>query len=139
MGERCLRKAEAVGSIPISSTKKLRQCHHMSQSMKNLLLPAADTSEELFETLLQRQGIRVERIVSNGHATPEGEWYDQSWDEWVLLLSGKALLQIEGESELKQLYPGDTFMLPAHCRHRVAATDQHEPTIWLALHFDGCC
>lgn len=110
----------------------------MNLTMKNLLLPVADTSDELFETLLQRQGIRVERIVSNGHATPKGEWYDQSWDEWVLLLAGSASLQIEGEPELKQLNPGVAIMIPAHCRHRVEATDQQEPTIWLALHLDCC-
>lgn len=108
----------------------------MSLPMKNLLLPVVDTSEELFETLLQRQGIRVERIVSNGHATPKGEWYDQSWDEWVLLLAGSAVLQIEGEPDLKQLLPGAAIMLPAHRRHRVEATDLQEPTIWLAIHFD---
>lgn len=106
----------------------------MSLSMKNLLLPVADTSEELFETLLLRQGIRVERIVSNGHATPKGEWYDQSWDEWVVLLAGSAVLQIEDDPELKQLIPGAALMIPAHCRHRVEATDQLEATIWLALH-----
>lgn len=110
----------------------------MSLPMINLLLPVADPSEELFETLLQRQGIRVERIVSHGHATPMGEWYDQSWDEWVLLLAGSAFLQIEGEPELKQLTPGVAIMIPAHCRHRVEATDQQEPTIWLALHLDRC-
>lgn len=106
----------------------------MNLSMTNLLLPAADTSEELFEILLQRQGIKVERIVSNGHATPTGEWYDQSWDEWVLLLAGSALLQIEGEPDLKKMSPGNAIMIPAHCRHRVEATDKQEPTIWLALH-----
>jgi len=110
----------------------------MSLTMKNLLLQVADTSEEFFETLLQRQGIRVERIVSNGHATPKGEWFDQSWDEWVLLLAGSALLQIEGDPEPMQLYPGAAIMIPAHCRHRVEATDQQEPTIWLAFHLDCC-
>jgi cupin 2 domain-containing protein len=104
--------------------------------MTNLLVPVSDPDEELFETLLQRPGVRVERIVSNGQATPPGEWYDQSWDEWVLLLAGSAELQFEAEPEWHQLKPGDTLMIPAHCRHRVEATSPYEPTIWLALHFD---
>jgi cupin 2 domain-containing protein len=101
----------------------------------NLLqLPDADLSEEFFETLLQRDGLKVERIISTGQATPTGEWYDQSWDEWVLLLSGAALLQIEGESGPRRLEPGDAVMLPARCRHRVEWTDSDTPTVWLALH-----
>ena len=40
---------------------------------------------ELFDTLATGAGsIRVERIVSNGQVTPEGEWYDQDLDEWCL-------------------------------------------------------
>ena len=43
---------------------------------------------ELFETLATGAGsIRVERIVSNGQVTPEGEWYDQDLDEWVVVLA----------------------------------------------------
>lgn len=98
-------------------------------------LPAAQP-QELFETLLQGAGVRVERIVSQGHATPPGEWYDQGWDEWVCLLSGSATLQFEG-GELQQLKPGDYLLIPAHCRHRVAATDQEEQSVWLALHLGG--
>ena len=46
--------------------------------------------EELFETLAESPDVKIERIVSRGQITPEGEWYDQSKDEWVVLLSGKA-------------------------------------------------
>lgn len=102
--------------------------------MNLLALPAADLSEEFFETLLQRPGLRVERIVSSGQTTPAGEWYDQAWDEWVLLLAGEALLQLAGESEPRRLLPGDAIMLPAHCRHRVAWTQPDAQTVWLALH-----
>lgn len=93
-------------------------------------------SAELFETLLERPGCRLERIVSRGHATPEGQWYDQEWDEWVLLIKGKAALEIEGETEPQELQPGDHILLNAHRRHRVAWTEPNDETIWLALHLD---
>ena len=49
---------------------------------------------ELFEPVLTGPaGLLVERIISHGHATPEGEWYDQERDEWVVVLEGEARLQ----------------------------------------------
>jgi len=94
----------------------------------------AKSAEELFETILKRSGTRIERIISYGQSTPEGEWYDQEHDEWVLLISGFAELEIEGEIELRRLRPGDYLFLPARCRHRVVRTDAVEKTIWLAIH-----
>jgi len=94
----------------------------------------ANSAEELFETILERSGVRIERIISCGQSTPVGEWYDQEQDEWVLLISGSADLLIEGESEPRQLLPGDYLLLPARCRHRVDRTDTEEKTIWLAIH-----
>ena len=35
-------------------------------------LPSHSLAEEATETLLERPGLRIERIVSTGHATPEG-------------------------------------------------------------------
>lgn len=106
-----------------------------SLAIGNLLAAApAALPEELFETLLERPGCRIERIVSRQHATAPGEWYDQERDEWVLLVQGAAGLQIEGRDGLLELGPGDYLLLPAHCRHRVAWTAQDGDTIWLALH-----
>ncbi|MGK2741821.1 cupin domain-containing protein [Tepidicaulis sp. LMO-SS28] len=96
--------------------------------------PAARGPGEHLETLLERPGLRLERIVSFGHVTPEGDWYDQPDDEWVMLASGQARLFIEGETEERVLGPGDCLFLPAHCRHRVTWTDPDTPAIWLALH-----
>lgn len=90
--------------------------------------------EEIIETLAESDAVRIERIVSNGQATPEGDWYDQAWDEWVLLLAGSAGLLFEGEDAPRMLAAGDYFLIPAHCRHRVAWTDRHRQTIWLAVH-----
>lgn len=91
--------------------------------------------EELFEILLQRDGVRLERIVSHGHTTAPGEWYDQVWDEWVILLSGSAILTFE-EGEKHHLKPGDHLMIPAHFRHRVESTDNQQKSVWLALHLE---
>lgn len=96
----------------------------------------ADRAAEIFEPILTRPGVRMERIVSFGQATPPGEWYDQGDDEWVMLLSGSAGVLIEGEPSVRSLRPGDYLMLPARCRHRVEWTEQNRDTVWLAIHLD---
>lgn len=93
-----------------------------------------DRTAERFEALLERPGLKIERIVSNGQASPKGFWYDSAQDEWVLLVSGSAGLHLDGEAEPRTLAPGDYLHLPAHCRHRVAWTDAQQPTVWLAVH-----
>jgi cupin 2 domain-containing protein len=98
-------------------------------------LPNAAPDEQ-FESLLSRPGIRILRIVSNGQASPEGEWYDQAGDEWVVVLRGSAGVLIEGETEARELGPGAFLFLPAHSRHRVAWTSADEPTVWLAVHIE---
>ena len=101
----------------------------------NLLvdLPAAPAGEDL-RTLLTTPDLRIERIVSTGQASPPGFWYNQDWAEWVLLLTGQAALQIEGEAAPRLLTPGSYLHLPAHCRHRVEWTSTDTPTVWLAVH-----
>lgn len=88
---------------------------------------------ELFQTLLARETLKIERIVSRGHATPEGQWYDQDWDEWVLLLQGQAGLAY-ADGQVTGLEAGDYLLIPAHTRHRVAWTAPDENTVWLAVH-----
>lgn len=99
------------------------------------VLPDA-TPDEQFESLLSRPGIRILRIVSNGQASPDGEWYDQAGDEWVVVLRGGAGVQIDGEAAPRELGPGQYVFLPAHCRHRVAWTSADETTVWLAVHIE---
>ena len=103
----------------------------------NLLgdLPSQPLAEEKVETLCERPGLRIERIVSNGRATPDDQWYDQETDEWVMLVKGRARLRIEDEPRDRELGEGDFILLPAHCRHRVTWTDESNPTVWLAIHF----
>jgi cupin 2 domain-containing protein len=90
---------------------------------------------EFFEPILQADSFRLERIVSLGHSTPPGEWYDQQQDEWVLLISGAAVLAIEGEDAPVRLNTGDHLLLPAHVKHRVEWTAPDVRTVWLALHY----
>lgn len=95
----------------------------------------ADLPEERIDTIVEKGGMRLERIVSRGHATAGGQWYDQPRDEWVTLLQGSAALIIEGQKAPVVMAPGDHLLLPAHCRHRVAWTDPDQDTVWLALHY----
>jgi cupin 2 domain-containing protein len=98
-------------------------------------LPARPLADEVVDPLLERPGLGIERIVSTGQTTPEGQWYDQETDEWVLVVAGAARLRIEGEQSDRALGEGDWILLPAHCRHRVTWTRSEPPTVWLAVHF----
>lgn len=91
--------------------------------------------EELFTSLLQNEQLQIERIVSRGHASAKDEWYDQDYNEWLILLQGEAVLELSGQSELKTLQAGDYFLIPAHCKHRVEWTDPDRNSIWLTIHF----
>jgi len=91
--------------------------------------------DEVFETLLETSGLKLERIISKAHKTPQGQWYDQQQDEWVILLQGNAGILIEGDKQACKLLPGDYLLLPAHKKHRVEWTADDTETIWLALHF----
>ena len=89
--------------------------------------------KELFTVLAENENVKIERIVSDGHASAEGVWYDQEQDEWVLLISGSAVLTV-GDKRV-ELTVGDHLLIPAHQRHRVESTSQTEKTIWLAVHY----
>ena len=91
--------------------------------------------DEFFQALLTADNLRIERIVSHGHASPEGFWYDQDQHEWVIVLKGAAKLRFEGDEPLVEMKPGDYVSIPAHQRHRVEWTTPEEPTIWLAVHY----
>lgn len=100
----------------------------------NLLadLPDARTGE-IFTELLARPGVRIERIVSKGQATPVGAPMVQGWDEWVLLLEGAAGLRIEDGPEVR-LAPGDHVLIAAGQKHWVTWTPGDRATVWLAVH-----
>jgi cupin 2 domain-containing protein len=91
-------------------------------------------AEELLQILWQTPHLKMERIVSRGQATPEGQWYDQDTDEWVVLLKGAARLRMDGRDATMEMKPGDYVLLPAKLRHRVEWTAADEDTVWLAIH-----
>lgn len=91
--------------------------------------------DEFVEVLASKENVRIERIVSQGHSSPSGFWYDQDQTEWVLILKGEAKLLIEECPGPMHLVPGDHLMIPAHQKHRVEWTSPNEPTIWLAVFF----
>jgi cupin 2 domain-containing protein len=98
-------------------------------------LPLAPEGAERFETLLSRPGLRIERIVSSGQASPPGFWYEQAQAEWVLLVSGEARLRFEDEEESRLWRDGDWLYIAPGRRHRVESTAADRPSVWLALHF----
>ena len=94
----------------------------------------AKAPDERFDALLTRPDLRIERIVSTGQAGAEGQWYDQPQTEWVVLLSGSAVLRFEDEAEPRTLRTGDWMTIAPHRRHRVEATDERTASVWLAVH-----
>ena len=99
--------------------------------MKNIFdITGLSTNAEQFEDLFTHKNIRIERIVSFGHATPEGEWYDQEETEWVSLLKGTSTLLYEDGSTI-ELLEGDSLLIPPHVKHRVEAVS--DDAVWLAV------
>jgi cupin 2 domain-containing protein len=94
--------------------------------------------EELFTVLAESEHVKIERIISEKHKSPEGFWYDQDQSEWVCVLEGSAVLAVDkgsGAIEIIRLLKGDHILIPAHQRHRVEETSLTEKTIWLAVFF----
>jgi cupin 2 domain-containing protein len=96
-------------------------------------VPRSIPAEEIV-TLASSPDVQIERIVSTGHASPPGEWYDQDRAEFVVLLEGAAGLLFEGEAKIRVMRRGDFLRIPPHARHRVEWTAPDRPTIWLAIH-----
>jgi len=94
----------------------------------------ADASTEVFEEILRTPHVRIERILSRGHSSPEVGWYDQDENEWVLVLNGSGAILFEDGRKVV-LNKGDYLHIPAHSRHRVVWTDKESLTIWLAVFY----
>ncbi len=93
-----------------------------------------DLSVEVFEDIVRSPTVRIERIVSKGHTSPETGWYDQDENEWVMVVKGRATLEFEDGSRC-EMSAGDYVNIPAHIRHKVAWTDPDDITIWLAVFY----
>jgi cupin 2 domain-containing protein len=102
---------------------------------RNLLSPLPTTlPEERVDVLTPPGAVRVERIVSTGHASPPDFWYDQPEAEWVMVLQGAGRIAYEDGAE-ESLRAGDHAWIAPHRRHRVAWTSPDEPTVWLAVFY----
>lgn len=111
------------------------QNNRMNSVANNILTAIPEhLPEELFESLYQRGDVHIERILSKGHSTPAGQWYDQAWDEWILLIQGQAILLYQQNEQAIHLTAGDYLLIPAHTLHRVEWTPPDVNTVWLAVH-----
>ena len=90
--------------------------------------------DELFQTLLTKGQVKIERIISKGHSSSVNNWYDQIQDEWIIVLEGQAKLQFKNDLSVILLNKGDYLFIPAHNKHRVHWTDPNIVTVWLAIH-----
>jgi cupin 2 domain-containing protein len=90
--------------------------------------------KEIFQEILSKNNIKIERIISHGQSSPKEGWYDQEGDEWVMVLKGKAVLSFK-ESDDVVLESGEYINIPAHTKHKVSWTAPDEETIWLAVHY----
>jgi len=91
--------------------------------------------EELFEVLLKTKNMRIERIVSDGHHSPEGFHYEQDENEFVMVLQGEAVLEFLDSNEIVTLKTGDYINILASVKHRVVSTTTKQKTIWLAVFY----
>jgi len=105
--------------------------------MKGTLLEdiPVELPEEIFETICLSDNVKIERIVSRGHASPTGFWYDQEKSEFILIVQGSAGLKFENERDIVILKTGDYLNIGAHVKHRVEWTDPTCDTVWLAVHY----
>ena len=95
-----------------------------------------DLHSEVFDSLVEANGVRIERIISRGHASPESGWYDQAQNEWVMVLKGEAIIAFEDKPPVT-LREGDYINIRAHEKHRVQWTDPDQETVWLAVHYES--
>lgn len=103
--------------------------------MQNIFQAIPDNlTTEVSEILAQSDQVRIERIISKGHQSPQSGWYDQEQTEWVMVLAGEAILLFEDGSRIT-MNTGDFITIPRHRKHKVVWTAPDIETIWLAVHF----
>ena len=98
-------------------------------------LPRSTLQNEQFSEILQRPGLRIERIVSTGQCSPPDFWYEQTEGEWVVLLQGEARLRFADDPASRYLRPGDWLDIAPQRRHRVDWTPADQITVWLAVFY----
>ena len=108
----------------------------VGESIKNIFddLPQ-HLPKEVVQTLIRAADVRIERIISHGHASAPDFWYDQPQHEWVIVLKGAARLQFE--DSMVEMKAGDFVNIPAFKKHRVDWTTPDGPTVWLGVRYGG--
>ena len=89
--------------------------------------PTGAVHGERFHELARISNVVVEDRQAS---SPEAVEYRQGQDEWVVVLEGAAVLEVDG-AEVR-LARGDWLLLPAATPHRVLITEAG--TRWLAVH-----
>ena len=90
-----------------------------------------DLTSEIVDVVYEDSLIRVERIVSMGHTTPDEFIYDQCENEFVSVIDGEAELLLFDSDERIYLKKGDTYMIRSGVKHKVTYTSS--PCIWLCI------
>ncbi|MCF6441388.1 cupin domain-containing protein [Pseudoalteromonas luteoviolacea] len=93
-----------------------------------------DLSDEFFELIAGNDDVKIERIISRGHTSPETGWYDQAQHEWVIVLQGEGEITF-ADGRIIKLGVGEHINIPAHCKHKVSWTKPDEETVWLAVFY----
>lgn len=87
--------------------------------------------EEKFDLLMKLPNCRIDRIVSCGHSSPQGFWYDQENDEFILLMQGEVVLEFE--DRMITMKAGDYMHIPKNCKHRLEKSSIDPVCIWLCV------
>ena len=90
--------------------------------------------DEVVTEFARTKHVKIARIVSPCLMPPTSDWYDQSENEWVIVLEGEAKIVFDNNEEI-HLKAGGYVDIPAHKRHKVTWTSPHTQTIWLAIHY----
>jgi len=116
----------------MSTDNNQKKIASVSNILRNI---PKNISNEIFENIVKTNQFRIERIISSGQKSPSDFWYDQDWNEWVLMIQGRAVLEFDDKEKNIELNQNDYILIPAHKKHRVKWTDPTQETIWLAIHF----
>ena len=108
--------------------RKIMDVGNIFESIPNAM------KDEVIESLIESKVVKIERIISKGHASPKAGWYEQDQDEWVIILRGSAIIKFENTEPLS-INEGGYINIPAGTKHKVLWTDSEIETVWLAVHY----
>jgi cupin 2 domain-containing protein len=131
-----MSKNQSAGQKAKTKTKEDTPKTPLKKQVKNIFkrIPS-NMKEEFIEALMEAKDVKIERIVSKGHSSPPGHWFNQDRDEYVILLKGSAGILFEGKDDVTIMGRGDYLNIPANVKHRVEWTDTKEETVWLAVYY----